>query len=119
MRTTTGIVHRSPSACWTVLTDPSTLTGWMPGLRKARVLDRYPTGLAKEIELEFASAAYSQLYTYDVASHEVRWKPARGTSNAGFAKLEPFEDGSRLTYGLEGADPDPLVKQFVTWMHAY
>ncbi len=133
MRTVTGIVNRSPDACWKVLVDPSTLTGWVPGLRRATVVDTYPTGLPKEIQFEFSSSlTYSLVYTYDVPAHEVRWKPRMGQRDAvaGFAKIEAIKEGARLTYGLEPGegrsekdraldDPDALVKEFVLWMQAY
>lgn len=133
MRTVTGFVRRSPDACWKVLVDPTLLTGWVPGLRKARVVDSYPTGLAREIQFEFSSSlTYSLVYTYDLAARELRWTPRTGQRDAvaGFARVEPVENGAQLTYGIEpGAgrssadrtlgDPDTLVKEFVAWMHAY
>jgi len=133
MHTITGHVRRPPAACWKVLVDPTLLTSWVPGLRRARVIESYETGLPKEIHFEFSSSlTYSLVYTYDVPAHEMRWEPRMGQRDgvAGFAKIDETEDGARLTYGLEpGAgrsekdralgDPESLVREFVTWMHAY
>ncbi|MBA2538135.1 MAG: hypothetical protein H0V17_00745 [Deltaproteobacteria bacterium] len=132
MQTITSLIRKSPEACWRVLVDPALLTGWVPGLRKARVVATYPTGLPREITFEFSSSlVYSLVYTYD-APRELRWTPGLGARDAvcGFARLEPHESGTRLTYGLElgGArsqkdraigDPDAIVAEFVAWMHAY
>jgi hypothetical protein len=132
MQTVTGVIRRSPEACWRVLVDPTLLTGWVPGLRKARVVAAYPTGLPREIQFEFASSlTYSLVYTYDVPN-ELRWKPGLGARDgvSGFARVEPHEQGTRLTYGLEPGNgrskkeratgsPDAIVAEFVSWIHAY
>lgn len=132
MQTVTGFIRKSPEACWQVLVDPTLLTGWVPGLRKARVVASYPTGLAREITFEFASSlVYSLVYTYD-APREIRWTPGLGARDAvrGFARIEPHESGTRLTYGLEPghartpkdratSSPDAIVAEFTAWMHAY
>jgi uncharacterized protein YndB with AHSA1/START domain len=127
MVTVTGIIRRSPDACWKTLVDPSTMTGWMPNVRRARVVATYPTGLPREIDFELASErSYSLLFTYDVSARELRWKPRRGSAAPGFARVEPAEQGARITYAIEDAgakpdngDLDALVTQFASWMHAY
>ena len=103
------------------------MTGWMPNLRRARVVASYPTGLPREIDFVLASArTFSLLYTYDVAARELHWKPRRGTAAPGFARVEPVDQGARITYAIEDStaksdngDLDALVARFASWMHAY
>src|SRR5213075_2102676 len=104
MREVTGYIRRPPDACWRVLVDASLLTGWVPGLRRANVIALDDAGLPREIHFEFStSLTYSLVYTYDVAAYEVRWEPRLGGRDAvrGFARLESFDEGTRITYGLE------------------
>jgi hypothetical protein len=131
MREVTGYIRRSPDACWRVLIDASLLTGWVPGLRRAIVVALDDAGLPREISFEFStSMTYSLVYTYDVAAFEMRWEPRFGGRDAvrGFARLEPLDEGTRITYGLEPGsgrseadralgDLDALVAAFVSWMH--
>jgi hypothetical protein len=127
-----GYIKRSPDACWRVLVDASLMTAWVPGLRRANVVATDDAGRPREILFEFStSLTYSLIYTYDVAAREVRWEPRSGARDAvrGFARLDPSDDGTKLTYGLEQGggrsnadrvigDPEVLVSAFVTWMHA-
>ena len=131
MRSVTTYIRRSPEACWRVLTDATVLTGWVPGLRRARVVATDAAGLAREIQFEFStSLSYSLVYTYDAAAHEMRWEPKVGKRDAvrGLARLEAFDDGTRLVYELEHGDGrstadqelgdlDALVAAFARWMH--
>jgi hypothetical protein len=131
MREVTGHIKRPPDACWRLLVDASLMTGWVPGLRRANVVAFDDAGLPREIHFEFStSLTYSLVYTYDVAAHEVRWEPRMGGRDAvrGFARLEPVDEGTRITYGLEPGsgrseadrvlgDPEQLVAAFVGWMH--
>jgi hypothetical protein len=130
VQTVTAFVAREPEACWKDFTDPTVLFAWMPGLRRARVIARGPDGLPLEVHFEFAtSLTYSLLYSYDAAAREVRWQPRAGKRDAvsGFARFEPVNDGTRLTYGLEQGegrsateraldDAQRLVDAFSAWM---
>ena len=130
MRTVTAFVEQSPEACWRVLTDASTFTGWVPGLRRARVIATDDAGRPREVQFEFAaSRTYSLVYTYLPDEGEVRWEPHLGARDAvrGFARVEASERGTNLTYGLEpgGArsaaeqalgDLEAVVTAFARWM---
>jgi uncharacterized protein YndB with AHSA1/START domain len=130
MRTVTTYIRRPPDACWSALIDASVLTGWVPGLRRARVVATDDTGLPREIQFEFStSLVYSLVYTYDGAAREVRWEPRLGKRDGvrGFARVDPFDEGSRITYALEPGDGrspadralgdlDALVAAFARWM---
>jgi hypothetical protein len=122
MTTVTGLVKRSPDACWRVLVDPTGYAGWIPKLRRARVLDSYRTGLPREIRFELdTDRAFSRVYRYDLATYEISWRP-RGDGATGFARLEAVDGGTRLTYALQGPaeyDLDKLIASFQSWMHAY
>ena len=131
MRSVTTYIRRSPDACWKVLTDASVLNGWVPGLRRANVVATDAAGLAREIHFEFStSLTYTLVYTYDAAAREMRWEPRLGKRDAvrGMARLEPFDEGTRLVYELEHGhgrsaadqelgDLESLVAAFARWMH--
>jgi hypothetical protein len=130
MRTVTAFISRAPDACWRELTDATTFTGWVPGLRRARVIDRDETGLPREVQFEFAtSRTYTLVYTYAPAAREVHWEPRLGKRDAvrGFARCDPSEHGTNLTYGLEPGDArseaeqvlgdlEVVVSAFARWM---
>ncbi len=130
MRTVTAFIRRSPAACWSVLTDATTFTSWVPGLRRTRVIAIDEATRPREIQFEFAtSRSYTLIYTY-TAAHEMHWEPRLGKRDAvsGFARVEASEQGTNLTYGLEpgGArseaeielgDLHEVVASFVRWMH--
>lgn len=106
MQVATVYVPRAPQACWRLFTDVTLLGAWVPGLRKAQVIAK-ERGLPAEVHFEFAtSLAYTLAYSYDVERREVRWVPKLGRRDgvAGFARFESFDDGTRLTYGLEHGD---------------
>jgi hypothetical protein len=122
MQVATRMIRRSPDACWRVLVDPTTMTGWIPGLQRARVIATYPTRLAREIDFEFQSSlAYRLTYAYDIAASKMSWSSPRGRGVRGYAILEPTTDGTKLTYAAAtgGYDVEALVAEFATWMHAY
>ena len=103
MQTKSVFVPRDPRACWRLFTDVSLLSAWVPGLRRAQVIAK-ERGLPSEVHFEFAtSLAYTLAYSYDVGRLEVRWSPKLGRRDGvtGFARFEPFDHGTRLTYGLE------------------
>ncbi|MEO8841124.1 MAG: SRPBCC family protein [Kofleriaceae bacterium] len=129
MRTLTAVVRRSPEACWRVLIDPATFTGWVPGLRRARVITTDTSGRPRDVQFDFgASRTYSLVYSYTDDDREVRWEPGLGKRDAvrGFARIEPTDGGTTLIYGLEPGDArteielddlGALVAAFVRWMH--
>ena len=107
MGTATALLPHSLEACWRAFTDAKTLMAWVPGLRRSTVISTGPKGLAREIFFEFAeSRTYTLVYTYDAAAHEVRWEPQLGKRDAvsGFARFEPADGGTRMTYSLEHGD---------------
>jgi hypothetical protein len=114
MRTVTAFVERPPEVCWRVLTDASTFTGWVPGLRRARVVATDEAGRPREVQFEFAaSRTYSLVYAYMPDEREVRWEPRLGKRDAvrGFARVEASERGTNLTYGLEPGDARSVAEQ--------
>jgi hypothetical protein len=129
MRTVTAVVRRSHEACWRVLTDPATFTGWVPGLRRARVITTDDSGRPRDVQFDFgASRTYTLVYSYADDQREVRWEPGSGKRDAvrGFARIAATDDGTTLTYGLEPGDVrtemridelDTLIEAFVQWMH--
>lgn len=130
IRTIVAFVARSPHRCWRAFTDANLLVAWVPGLRRAKVIASRPDGLAAEVMFEFStSLVYSLVYDYDIENHEVRWEPRSGKRDGvrGFARIEPWDGGSRLVYGLElggGRDvadttlsePRALVSAFARWV---
>jgi hypothetical protein len=124
METVSVLVPREVDQCWRVFTDVALLTRWVPGLRSAQILTM-ERGLPEEIHFEFGSFAYTLVYRYDRAKHEVHWQPKLGKPEGvtGFARFEPEGAGTRVTYGLEpGAsrteieDLQPLVAAFALHM---
>lgn len=127
MQMVTVEVARDPDACWRAFVDPTQLTKWVPGLRRAEIISG-SRGLPSEIHFEFASElAYTLVYAYDKAAREVRWQPKLGKQAGvtGFVRFEPADDGARMTYGLEHGDARTpadlgdlrrLVDAFATWV---
>ena len=115
-----------------MLVDPNTLPHWVPGLRRAVVIAIGPFNLPAEIHFEFStSLAYTLVYTYDLAAREMRFEPRLGKRDGvkGFARVEPFDEGTRLQYGLEAGEArtsadralgnvESLVAAFTNWMNA-
>ena len=124
------MVPRPPEACWRALVDANQLTAWEPGLRRARVIASGADGLPAEVLFEFSeSRTYSLAYEYDLAERVVRWEPRTGKRDGvrGFARTEPAEGGTRLTYALEHGvgrtpsdvelgDVDALIDAFVRFV---
>ncbi len=106
MEVLTAFVSRDPDTCWKRFTDIAALGAWVPGLRRALVLTK-ERGLPAEVHFEFASSlAYTLVYTYDAAQHEVRWQPKLGRRDGvtGFARFTAEGTGTQITYGLEHGD---------------
>lgn len=129
LRSVAGFIARSPATCWRGLTDAASLPAWLPGLRRARVIEARPDGLAREVLFDFGSSlSYSLVYDYVPERREVTWEPRVGRRDAvrGFARIEPWDGGSRLTYALEPVDagrgaagePRELVAAFARWIEA-
>ena len=124
VETVTTVVPRDVDACWRVFTDVARLTTWVPGLRSAEILT-LERGLPAEIHFEFGTFAYTLVYSYDRANHEVRWQPKLGKAGGvtGFARFEPTDGGTRVTYALEpgpsrtAEELAPLVEAFARRMN--
>jgi len=122
VRTASVFIPRSPDACWRQFTDASLLPGWVPGMRRARVIAAGPDGLAREVSFEFAaSLTYSLVYTYDVDAREVRWEPRVGRRDAvrGVARFNLEDDGTRVVCSLDertDGELDALLAAFRRWM---
>lgn len=125
-------VARPIDRVWRAFTNARLFSAWMPGLRRATIVDE-TNGLPAEVTFEFStSLTYSLAYTYDLAEHLVRWEPRLGARDAvrGTAQLEATETGgTRITYKLEqGAarttgdlvlgGPHAIVGAFVRWIEA-
>lgn len=129
VETMTVFIPRDPATCWRVFTDAGLLPAWVPGLRRAQIITK-ERGLASEVHFEFSSSlTYTLVYTYDLEHREVSWQPKLGRRDgvSGFARFEPSEDGTRVTYGLEPGDGRSpaelelgdlrlLADAFTTWM---
>ena len=102
METVTAFVAAEVDACWRVFTDIARLTTWVPGLRSAEILT-IERGLPAEIHFEYGAHAYTLIYAYDRANHEVHWQPKLGKQDgvSGFARFDPEGLGTRVTYALE------------------
>lgn len=130
MRSVVGFIARSPDRCWRAFTDAASLSAWVPGLRKVKVIAARPDGLAQEVLFDFAaSLTYSLVYSYDLEARRVTWEPRIGRRDAirGFACIEPWDGGSRLTYGIDAGDgraaheldePRNIVSAFAQWIEA-
>ena len=130
LRSVSCSIARSPDACWRVLIDVEQLEAWVPGLRRARVVSTGADGLPAEVVFEYsASLTYSLVYNYDLAERMVRWEPRTGKRDGvrGFARVEPAEGGSIVTYALEQGggrtaadlalgDTEALIAAFARWM---
>ena len=126
MQTALSVVSREPEVCWRAFVDANTFSAWIPGLRRAQVIQTGADGLPTEILFEFgASRTYSLVYTYDLANREVRWEPRANKRDAvaGFARFDAFDDGTRVTYGLANHTGDTqlgelndLLAAFTTWI---
>ena len=123
MQTVAAVVPREPAACWRAFTDPTAFPAWVPGLRRAQVIQHDDAGLPVEILFEFgASRTYSLVYTYDVAKREVRWEARAGKRDAvsGFARFDPADEGTQVTYGLASPTDDvqAMLSAFVGWVQS-
>lgn len=112
------------------MVDPALLTQWVPGLRRAVVISLGPFHLPAEIHFEFSAAlTYTLVYSYDLATREMRFEPRLGKRDGvrGYVRIDALEDGSRIEYGLEDGegrsaadrelgDPADVVAAFVKWM---
>lgn len=106
MQTVTAFVSRDPATCWQIFTDVNLLTAWVPGLRRVETIAKVAS-LPGEVLFEYASSlTYTLVYTYDAANREVRWQPKLGKRDGvtGYARFDPFDSGTRITYGLEHGD---------------
>lgn len=129
IETVTAEVPCDPETCWRVFVDPTKLTRWVPGLRRAEIIAG-SRGLPSEIHFELANElAYTLVYTYDKAAHEIRWQPKLGKQAGvtGFVRFDALPTGTRVTYGLAHGDArspadrelgelQRLVDAFASWV---
>ncbi len=124
-----AFVPCDPQTCWRSFTDAAQLTSWIPGLRRAETIAT-AHGLPAEIHFEYASSrVYTLVYRYDLDKREVHWSPKLGKRDGvtGFARFEPSDEGTRMTYALEQGDArnaaerelgdvQTLLDSFVAWL---
>ena len=113
MQTVTAYVVRDPSTLWEIFTDVALLAAWVPGLRRAEIIAK-THGLPGEVHFEYASSmTYTLTYTYDAALREVRWEPKLGKRDgvSGYARFDPFDSGTRITYGIEHGGNRPAAER--------
>lgn len=113
MDTVTAHIPLDPTACWRAFTDARHLVQWVPGLRRADILSK-TRGLAAEVHFEFSSElAYTLVYTYDADKLEVSWQPKLGRAEGvtGFARFDPADGGTTITYGLEHGEARSQAEQ--------
>ncbi len=130
MPSASKLIARKPDACWRHFTDAGTLLGWVPGLRRVRIVATFPDGLASEVAFEFAtSRTYSLVYRYDREARAMWWEPRMGQRDAvrGSARFDGEDGGTRVTYTTEEGesrsaaeravdDPTVLLEAFARWM---
>lgn len=140
MRIVSVSIARPVSACWDAFVDHTTLLRWVPGLRKAELVEFDIDGLPYEIRFLFAAGLeYSLRYTYDPQNRLVHWEPTddagRRLGVRGYASFRavdggvgPSIHGTELEYALEHEpdrkaaeraldDPQLLVEAFARFMH--
>lgn len=130
MHSVTALVSAAPDACWSLFTDVSLLTSWVPGLKQATIIAG-THALPSEIHFELAgvhsTVTYTLVYTYDKPHGEIRWQPKLGPQHgvSGFARFEREDGATRVTYGLEHGsarseldDVTRLLDAFVARVHA-
>lgn len=126
MKSVVGVVARDPETCFRAFIDASAFPAWVPGLRRAQVVQSEPSGLPIEILFEFgASRTYSLAYSYDLAKREVTWAPRSNKRDAvlGFATFEAADAGTRITYAnaphageASRSESDELLAAFITYI---
>jgi ribosome-associated toxin RatA of RatAB toxin-antitoxin module len=93
-------IDASVDQCFATITDFEQYPNWFSSIKKARVLERYPDGLAKRIEffldLKLKMLRYVLEYRYDQPTH-LTWKAVDGDVEAvdGEYRLEKLKP--RLT----------------------
>ena len=132
LRSVETFIARPPDVCWRALIDANLLPAWVPGLRRARVVELDAENRPHEVWFEFStSLTYSLVYTYDVDAYELHWEPRMGKRDAvrGLARFEACDAGTRMTYALEQgdgrrpsdlalADVDTLLAAFARWVES-
>jgi len=130
MPTIVADIARGPDEVWRAFTDARLFAAWMPGLRRAAIVNAYDDGLPREVLFEYsASLTYTLTYTYDATKRVVQWEPRVNARDGvrGFATLEATPHGTRITYKLEQGvgrtvgdlligGPHSIVEAFVRWV---
>jgi uncharacterized protein YndB with AHSA1/START domain len=121
-------VDRAPRRCYEAFTEAKHLTAWVPGLRRATVVETDASGRAREVKFDHGeSLTYSLRYEYDDDARAVRWTPGVGVREAVSGEVRFDDDGAgcRITYELaagvarrEGAGAAAVLEAFVRWITA-
>lgn len=88
--------------CFAVLTDFDAYPQWSSPIRSARVLERYPDGLARrvafELDMTIRTVRYTLEYTW-TPPHGGRWRMTEGdvASIEGAYEFTPSADGTLVT----------------------
>jgi ribosome-associated toxin RatA of RatAB toxin-antitoxin module len=89
-------VEASPSHCFAIITDFERYPGWFSSVEQTEVLERYPNGLAKQVEfhvdMKLKTVRYVLEYRYEKPTL-LTWKSIAGDIDAiegsyRFAKLD-------------------------------
>lgn len=95
-------VAGSVEDCFAVLTDFDAYPRWSSVIKKCRVLDRHPDGLARRVEflldMTIKTIRYVLEYTYD-RPHGATWQLVEGDVKGveGSYRFEPARDGTTAT----------------------
>ena len=108
-------IAASPETCFEAIVDYETFPDWQAAVKGIEVLERYPDGLGKLVEVrvdaKFRQVTYRLHYHYD-RPRRVWWDFIEGDGVedvVGEFVFEPAGDGTRATYrlGIDAGIPIP------------
>lgn len=111
----TAEIAATPEACFEAIVDYETFPEWQAAVNGIEVLERYPDGLGRLVEVhvdaKFRQVSYRLRYHYD-RPRRVWWDFVEGDGVEhvdGELLLEPAGDGTRATYrlGIDAGIPIP------------